>query len=107
VVFALPIPHQHKKLAKKGSASCHSHEHLTEMDQNGHLEDGVGREVLELESELLQQQQEERRNRQRQPAEEIGDEEHKLPSGKITEGSSAGSDPPGERRRAPPEQAAH
>jgi hypothetical protein len=107
MVFALPVPHQHKKLAKEGSASCHLHEHLIEVDKDGHLEDGVGREVLELESELLQQQQEERRNRQRQPAEEIGDEEHKLPGGEITEGSSAGPDPPSERRRAPSEQAAH
>jgi hypothetical protein len=54
VVFVLPRPHQYKKLAKKGSASCHPHEHLTEMDKDGHLEDGMGREVLELESELLQ-----------------------------------------------------
>jgi hypothetical protein len=30
------------------------------MDKDDHLEDGVGREVLELKSELLQQQQEER-----------------------------------------------
>jgi hypothetical protein len=107
VVFALPRPHQHKKLAEEGSACCHNHEHLTEMDKDGHLEDGVGREVLELKSELLQQQQEERRNRQRQPAEEIGDEEHKLPGSEIAEGGSAGPDPPGERRRAPSEQAAH
>jgi hypothetical protein len=63
--------------------------------------------VLELESELLQKQQEERRNRQRQPAEEIGDEEHKLPGSEIAEGSSVGPDPPGERRRAPSEQVAH
>jgi hypothetical protein len=107
VVFALPRPHQHKKLAKKGSASRHSHEHLTEMDKDGHLEDGVGCEVLELKSELLQQQQEERRNRQRQPAEEIGNEEHKLPGSKIAEGSSAGPNPPGKRRRAASEQATH
>jgi hypothetical protein len=60
-----------------------------------------------LESELLQQQQEEWQNRQRQPAEEVGDEEHKLPGGEITEGSSAGPDPPGERKRAPSEHAAH
>jgi hypothetical protein len=56
VVFALPRPHQHKKLAEEGSAGCHPHEHLTEVDKDGHLEDGVWREVLELESELLQQQ---------------------------------------------------
>jgi hypothetical protein len=107
VVLALPRPHQHEELAKEGSAGCHPHEHLAEVDEDGQLEDGVGREVLELESELLQQQQEELRNRQRQPAEEIGDEEHKLPSSEITKGSSAGSDPPCERRRAPSEQAAH
>jgi hypothetical protein len=107
VVFALPRPHQYTKLVKKGSASCHPHEHLTKMDKDGHLGDGVGREVLELESELLQQQLEERRNRQIQPTEEVGDEEHKLPGGKITEGSSAGPDPPGERRRAPSEHVAH
>jgi hypothetical protein len=106
-IFALPRPHQHKKLAEEGSAGCHSHEHPTEMDKDGHMEDGVGREVLELKSELLQQQQEEWQNRQRQPTEEIGDEEHKLPGSEIAEGSSVGSDPPGERRRAPSEQAAH
>jgi hypothetical protein len=77
------------------------------MDKDGHLENGVGREVLELESELLQQQQEEQRNRQRQPAEEVGDEEDELPGGKIAEGSSVSPDPPSERRRAPSEQAAH
>jgi hypothetical protein len=107
VVFAFPRPHQHKKLAKEGSASCHSHVRLTEMNKDGHLEDGVGREVLELEPELLQQQQEERRNWQRQSTEEIGDEEHKLPGGKIAEGNSAGLDPPGERRRAPSEHTTH
>jgi hypothetical protein len=63
--------------------------------------------VLELESELLQQQQEERQNRQRQPAREVGDEEHELPGGKVTEGGGAGPDPPSERRRAPSEQSRH
>jgi hypothetical protein len=66
----------------------------------------VGREVLKLEAELLQQQQEERRDLQRQPAGEVGDEEHKLPGGEITEGSGADADPSGERRRAPSEQVA-
>jgi hypothetical protein len=63
--------------------------------------------VLKLEAELLQQQQEERRDRQRQPAGEVGDEEHELPSGEITEGSGADADPSGERQRAPSEQVAH
>jgi hypothetical protein len=107
VVLALPRPHQHEEVAEEGSTGPHPHEYLAEVDEDGHLEDGVGREVLELESELLQQQQEERRDRQRQPAGEVGDEEHELPSGEITKGSGAGPDPPGERRRAPSEQAAH
>jgi hypothetical protein len=63
--------------------------------------------VLKLEAELLQQQQEEGRDRQRQPAEEVGDEEHELPGDEVTVGRSAGSDPSGERRRAPSEQVAH
>jgi hypothetical protein len=67
----------------------------------------VGREVLKLEAELLQQQQEEGRDRQRQPAGEVGDEEHKLLGGEIAEGSGAGADPPRERRRALSEQDAH
>jgi hypothetical protein len=41
------------------------HVHLAEVGEDGHLEDGVGHEVLKLEAELLQQQQEERQDRQR------------------------------------------
>jgi hypothetical protein len=41
------------------------------------------------------------------PHKKIGDKEHKLPGGEITEGSSAGPDPPGVRWRTPTEQAAH
>jgi hypothetical protein len=107
VILALPRPHQHEELAEKGSASHHSHKHLTEVDKDGHLENGVGCEVLELKPELLQQQQEEQRNRQRQPAEEIGNKEHELPSGEIAEGGSAGPNPPGKRRHAPSKQATH
>ena len=59
MVLALPRPHQHEEVAEEGSTCPHPHKHLTEVDEDGHLEDGVGREVLELESELLQQQQEE------------------------------------------------
>jgi hypothetical protein len=85
----------------------HPHKHLAEVGEDGHLEDGVGREVLKLEAKLLQQQQEEGRDRQRQPAGELGDEEHELPGGEIAEGSGAGADPSGERRHAPSEQVAH
>jgi hypothetical protein len=47
-------------MAEEGGAGGHPHEHLVEVDKDGCLEDGVGREVLKLELELLQQQQEER-----------------------------------------------
>ena len=85
----------------------HPHEHLAQVGEDGRLEDEVGCEVLKLEAELLQQQQEERRDRQRQPAGEVGDKVHEIPSGEIVEGRGAGMDPSGERRRAPSEQVAH
>ena len=43
-------------MAEEGSAGGHPHEHLAEVGEDGRLEDGVGREVLKLEAELLQQQ---------------------------------------------------
>jgi hypothetical protein len=85
----------------------HPHKHLAQVGEDGRLEDGVGREVLKLEAELLQQQQEERRERQRQPAGEVGDKEHELLGGEIAEGRGADTDPSGERRRGPSEQVAH
>jgi hypothetical protein len=77
------------------------------VDEDGRLKDGVGREVLKLEPELLQQQQEERRDRQRQPVGEVGDEQHELLGDEIAEGSGADADPFGKHRRAPSEQVAH
>jgi hypothetical protein len=94
-------------MAEEGGAEGHPHEHLAEVDEDGHLEDGVGHEVLKLEPELLQQQQEKRRDRQRQPTGEVGYEQHELPGGEIAEGSGAGADPSSERRHAPSEQVAH
>jgi hypothetical protein len=67
----------------------------------------VGHEVLRLEAKLLQQQHEERRDRQRQPAWEVGDEEHELPGGEIAEGRGTNTDPSDERRRTLSEQVAH
>jgi hypothetical protein len=107
VVLSLPRLHQHEEMAEEGGAGGHPTEHLAEVDEDVCLEDGVGREVLKLEPELLQQQQEERRDRQRQPAGEVGDEQHELPGGEITEGSGAGADPSGVHRRTPSEQVAH
>jgi hypothetical protein len=60
-------------MAEEGSARGHPYEHLAEVDEDGRLEDGVGRKVLKLEPELLQQQQEERRDRQHQPTVDVGD----------------------------------
>jgi hypothetical protein len=107
MVPSLPKLDQHEEMVEQGSTGGHPYEYLTEVDKDGRLEDGVGCKVLKLEPELLQQQQEERRDRQRQPAGEVGDEQHELPGGEIVEGSGASADPPGERRRAPSEQVAH
>jgi hypothetical protein len=85
----------------------HPHKHLAEVGKDARLENGVGREVLKLEAELLQQRQEERRDRQHQPTGEVGDEEHELPGGKIAEGRGAGANPSGECRRTPSKQVAH
>jgi hypothetical protein len=107
MILGLPELHKHEKLAEEGGTRRYPHEHLAQVSKDGHLKDGVGREVLELKTELLQQQHEEGQDRQRQPARKVGDEEHKLPGGEIAEGSSAGSDPPGVHRRTPSQQAAH
>jgi hypothetical protein len=65
VVPGLPRLDQHEEVAEERSAGSHPYEHLTEVDEDGRLEDGVGREVLKLKPKLLQQQQEEWRDRQR------------------------------------------
>jgi hypothetical protein len=107
MVLGLPRLHQHEEMAEEGGVGRHPHEHLTEVGKDGHLEDGVGREVLKLEAELLQQQQEERRDRQRLSAREVGDEKHELPGDEIAKGNGVGTDLSGEHRRAPSEQVAH
>jgi hypothetical protein len=107
MVPSLPRLDQHEEVAEEGSTGGHRYEHLAEVDEDGCLEDGVGREVLKLEPELLQQQQEERRDRQRQPAGDVGDEQNELPDGEIAEGDGAGADSSGKPQHAPPKQAAH
>jgi hypothetical protein len=72
VVPSLPGHDQHEEVAEERSAGSHTCKHLTEVDEDGRLEDGVGHEVLKLKPELLQQQQEEGRDRQRQPAGDVG-----------------------------------
>jgi hypothetical protein len=91
VVLSLPRLLQDKEMVEERGAGGHPHEHLAEVNEDGCLEDGVGREVLKLEPELLQQQQKERRDRQRQPTGEVGDEQHELPGGEIAKGSGTGA----------------
>jgi hypothetical protein len=86
VVPSLPRLDQHEEVAEEGSTGGHTYEHLAEVDEDGCLEDGVGREVLKLKPELLQQQQEEGRDRQRQPTGDVGGEHHELPVGEIAKG---------------------
>jgi hypothetical protein len=107
VVPSLPGLDQHEEVAEEGSTGGHTYEHLIEVDEDGCLEDGVGREVLKLKPELLQQQQKEGQNWQRQLARDVGGEQHELPGGKIAEGGSAGTDSSGEPWSAPPKQATH
>jgi hypothetical protein len=42
MVPSLPRFDQHEEMAEEGSAGGHPHEHLAEVDEDGHLEDGVG-----------------------------------------------------------------
>jgi hypothetical protein len=83
------------------------HKHLTEVGDDGCPKDEAGRGVLRLEAELLQQRHKERRDRQRQPAGEVGDEEHKPSGGEITVRRGADTDPSGERWHTPSRQVAH
>jgi hypothetical protein len=102
VVPSLPGLDQHEEVAEERSAGSHPYEHLAEVDEDGRLEDGVGREVLKLKPELLQQLQEQGRDQQRQPSGDVGDEQHEL-GGEIAEGSGAAADSSGEPVAEPPE----
>jgi hypothetical protein len=88
VVPSLPRLDQHEEVAEEGGTRGHTYEHLAEVDEDGRLEDGVGREVLKLKPELLQQQQKEGRYQQCQPAGDVGGEKHELPGGEIAEGAA-------------------
>jgi hypothetical protein len=107
MVPSLPRLDQHKEVAEQGSTGGHTYEHLVEVDEDGRLEDGVGRKVLKLEPKLLQHQQEERRDPQCQPAGDVGDKQHELLDSKVAEGSRASVNRSGEPWRTPPEQATH
>jgi hypothetical protein len=59
VVPSLTGLDQHEEVVEEGSTGGQTYEHLAEVDEDGRLENGVGREVLKLKPELLQQQQKE------------------------------------------------
>ena len=44
-------------MVEQGDAGPHPHNHLAQVDEDRHLEDRLGGEVLELEPVALQQQQ--------------------------------------------------
>ena len=67
----------------------------------------MGREMLELEAEILQQQQEERRNRQPHAGGNVQNKQHKFPGAQVAEGNRACSNSPGSLLWTPPKQAAH
>ena len=48
LVLALPGLHQHEEIAEEGDAGLHPHKHLAQVNENRHLGDGVGGEVLKL-----------------------------------------------------------
>src|SRR5688572_12992465 len=49
MVPSLPRLDQHEEVAEEGSTGGHPYEHLAEVDEDGRLEDRVGRKVLKLE----------------------------------------------------------
>ena len=67
----------------------------------------MGREMLELEAEILQQQHEERGDRQPQASGNVRDKQHKFPGAQIAEGNRACSNTPGSLLWTPPKQAVH
>ena len=82
-----PKPDEGIIMPEDGDAGADPHEHLHEVDEDRHQEDGVGGEVLQLKPELLQQQEEEGGDRGHQPAADEGVEEDKLPHDQVAEGN--------------------
>jgi hypothetical protein len=94
-------------MPEDGDVGPHPQEHLHEVGEDGHEEDGVGGEVLKLKTELLQKQKEEGGDRRRHPAGDVCVEEDELPHDQVVEGARACPDLPGELRRGPPQEATH
>jgi hypothetical protein len=94
-------------MPEDGGAGMDPHEHLHEVGEDRHEEDGVGGEVLKLKAELLQEQEEEGGDRRHQPTHGVRVEEDELPRGQVVEGNFACLDLPDELRRGPSQKAAH
>jgi hypothetical protein len=77
------------------------------VDEDRHLEDGVGGEVLELQAVVFQQQEEERGKRQPEATEEIRDEQNELPLPEPGEGEGADANLPAAVGIGPPEHLPH
>jgi hypothetical protein len=56
----------------------HSHEHLAEVDEDGHQRDGVRRKVLQLEPIILEQREKEGGQRRHQPGQGICHKENEV-----------------------------
>jgi hypothetical protein len=107
LALAPSYPDQGVEMPEDGDARTDPHEHLYEVGEDSHEEDGVGGEVLELKAELLQEQKEEGGNWWHQPAGVVRVEEDELPHDQVVEGAQTCLDFPGELRRGPPQEAAH
>jgi hypothetical protein len=107
LALALPSPDQGIEMPEDGGARAHPHEHLHEVGENRHEEDGVGGEMMKLKAELLQEQEEEGGDRRNQPAHRVRVEENELPHGEVAEGDFAGPDILGMFRRGPSHKAAY
>jgi hypothetical protein len=101
LALAPPCPDQGIEMPEDGGAGTDPHEHLHEVGEDRHKEDGVGGEVIKLEAELFQEQEEEGGDRRHQPAHGVRVEEDELSRGKVAEGDFAGPNLPGMFRRGP------
>jgi hypothetical protein len=90
-----------------GDAGVDPHEHLYEVDEDRHKQDGVGGEVLQLKPELLQEQKEEGGDRRGYPAGHVRVEEDEFPHDQVVEGTRTCPDLPSKFRRGPTQEAAH
>jgi hypothetical protein len=82
----------------------HPHEHLVEVDEDGHQCDGVGRKVLQLEPVILQQREEEGGQRRHQPSQGIRCKENEVFWPHVGQRRDPMLQPGLETRRLPPHQ---